>query len=162
MRHLAALISDGAKGGRVWHFASAVAANVAPSPDRGTGWAVRLGGSLSSRVRHDGGHRLTTAGAGGFRSTPRSSSMPSSHTAGAVAYVAAAGLRSPAMGIVVLPMAGAVGWSRTATARHFPTDVAAGAAVGVLVGIATHTGVIAAEGRRADPGPPGLSEGRHW
>jgi membrane-associated phospholipid phosphatase len=68
----------------------------------------------------------------------RSSSMPSSHTAGAVAYAAAATWRVPVTGAVVVPLALGVAWSRTATGRHFPTDVAVGAALGLLVGGAVH------------------------
>ena len=64
--------------------------------------------------------------------------MPSSHTAGAVAYAVAATLRTPAVGVVVVPAAVAVGWSRAATGRHFPTDVAVGAALGAVVGTAVH------------------------
>jgi membrane-associated phospholipid phosphatase len=68
----------------------------------------------------------------------RSSSMPSSHTAGAVAYATAASLALPLAGLVVAPAAAAIAWSRTASARHFPTDVAAGAALGLAAGVAVH------------------------
>jgi undecaprenyl-diphosphatase len=64
--------------------------------------------------------------------------MPSSHTAGAVAYATAASLQSPPLALVLLPAASAVSWSRTASGRHFPTDVVAGAALGLVAGAAVH------------------------
>lgn len=76
-----------------------------------------------------------------------SSSMPSSHTAGAVGYALAAGARSPLVGAPALAVAAGVGWSRLATRRHFPTDVAVGALVGAAVG----AGVAVASRRLAPP-----------
>ena len=70
--------------------------------------------------------------------SPSSSSMPSSHTAGAVAYATAASMTTPAAAPVPVALAGLVAWSRLATGRHFPTDVAAGAAIGVAGGYAAH------------------------
>jgi undecaprenyl-diphosphatase len=64
--------------------------------------------------------------------------MPSSQTAGAVAYATAAVWRSPVTGLVTMPLAMTVGWSRAATGRHFPTDIAAGAALGFAAGTLVH------------------------
>lgn len=76
-----------------------------------------------------------------------SSSMPSSHTASAVAYAVAAGARSPLVGAPALAVAASVGWSRLATRRHFASDVA----VGVLVGAAVGAGVAVLSRRVAPP-----------
>jgi membrane-associated phospholipid phosphatase len=138
VRQVAGLVSDGAKGGRVWIATSAVAAvspRLRPAASDGLcGWAAASGAAFVIKAATD--RRRPALAATG--STPRSSSMPSSHTAGAIAYVVAAGLRSPRMGLALVPAAGAVAWSRAATARHFPTDVAAGAVLGLLAGVATH------------------------
>jgi membrane-associated phospholipid phosphatase len=71
-------------------------------------------------------------------SPPTSSSMPSSQTAGAVAYATAAVWRSPTTGLITMPLAITVAWSRAATGRHFPTDIAAGAALGLAAGTLVH------------------------
>ena len=69
---------------------------------------------------------------------PKTSSMPSSHTAGAAAYATAATLTTPALGVLVVPAAATIAWSRVAAARHFPTDVIAGAALGIVIGAGVH------------------------
>ena len=65
--------------------------------------------------------------------------MPSSHTAGAAAYATAATLTNPALGVLVVPAAATIAWSRVAAARHFPTDVLAGAALGIIIGVGVHS-----------------------
>jgi membrane-associated phospholipid phosphatase len=80
--------------------------------------------------------------------------MPSSHTAGAVAYAVAATSRTPVVGLVVVPLAVTVGWSRAATGRHFPTDVAVGAAIGVVAGWAVHRAL-----RSRSPGVAAAGDG---
>jgi undecaprenyl-diphosphatase len=80
---------------------------------------------------------------------PRSSSMPSAHTAAGVAYAVAAGGAAPRVAAPLGVLAVGVGWSRLAVRRHFPTDVAAGAIVGVICG-----GTVVLARRRA-PGPDG-------
>lgn len=68
---------------------------------------------------------------------PTSSSFPSGHSASAVAFTTALAMESPALGAAVLPLAAAVAYSRVHTGVHWPTDVAAGAAIGVAAGLAT-------------------------
>jgi membrane-associated phospholipid phosphatase len=71
---------------------------------------------------------------------PTSASLPSKHSGNAVAFAAAVGTSDPMAGIALVPVVGFVAWSRMASARHYPTDVIAGAAVG-LVSAAVVAGV---------------------
>jgi undecaprenyl-diphosphatase len=66
--------------------------------------------------------------------TPKSTSMPSSHTASAVAYTLAASARLPVCALPLGAITAAVAWSRLATQRHFPSDVLVGTLLGTAVG----------------------------
>jgi undecaprenyl-diphosphatase len=78
---------------------------------------------------------------------PTSGSMPSNHTASAAAFVAAVVSTDPVAGAFLVPVAGFVAWSRVASSRHYPTDVAAGLAVGVA-----SAGAVALVARRVPGG----------
>jgi membrane-associated phospholipid phosphatase len=67
--------------------------------------------------------------------TPRSTSFPSGHTAAAVAFVTGASTELPVLAPVLVPLAGAVAYSRVHTGVHYPSDVAAGAAIGIGSGL---------------------------
>ncbi|MFG2637177.1 bifunctional phosphatase PAP2/diacylglycerol kinase family protein [Streptomyces sp. NPDC048362] len=62
---------------------------------------------------------------------PITTSFPSGHAASAAAFAAGVALESPAWGAAVAPVALSVAASRVYTGVHFPSDVLAGAALGV-------------------------------
>ncbi|MFK0007609.1 bifunctional phosphatase PAP2/diacylglycerol kinase family protein [Paenarthrobacter sp. NPDC090520] len=68
---------------------------------------------------------------------PVSSSMPSGHSASAVAFAVGAGLVSPAIGLALAPVAAGVAYSRVHTGAHWPSDVVLGSALGVGSAIVT-------------------------
>ncbi|MEY7971839.1 bifunctional phosphatase PAP2/diacylglycerol kinase family protein [Saccharomonospora xinjiangensis] len=94
---------------------------------------------------------------------PTSSSFPSGHAASAAAFVTAAALESPRLGAVLAPLGAAVAYSRVHTGVHWPSDIGAGAALGVVVALATrhwwplHTDARAHTAHPADA--PALREG---
>ncbi|GAB1514652.1 bifunctional phosphatase PAP2/diacylglycerol kinase family protein [Actinophytocola sp. KF-1] len=68
---------------------------------------------------------------------PTSSSFPSGHSASAFAFASAVAMEHRGAGAAVFPLAAAVAYSRVHTGVHWPTDVAAGAAIGVGAAYAT-------------------------
>jgi membrane-associated phospholipid phosphatase len=78
---------------------------------------------------------------------PRSTSFPSGHSASAFAFAAGASRELPVLSPLLFPLAGAVAYSRTHTGVHYPSDVAAGMAIGVACAVLT------ARLDRLSPGP---------
>ncbi len=68
---------------------------------------------------------------------PTSSSFPSGHAASAAAFTTALAMESPRLAVAVAPVAAAVAYSRVHTGVHWPSDVAAGAAIGVGAALLT-------------------------
>jgi membrane-associated phospholipid phosphatase len=68
---------------------------------------------------------------------PRTTSFPSGHAASAAAFATGAALELPVLAVPLGVLAAAVGASRVVTGMHFPSDVAAGFAVGMAAGTLT-------------------------
>lgn len=66
---------------------------------------------------------------------PVSSSFPSGHSAVAFAFVTGAGGQLPSLVPALAPLAGLVAYSRVHTGVHYPSDVLAGAAIGIGSGM---------------------------
>jgi membrane-associated phospholipid phosphatase len=67
--------------------------------------------------------------------TPRSTSFPSGHSATAFAFLTGACAELPILAPALGPLAGAVAYSRVHTGVHYPSDVAAGAGIGIGSGL---------------------------
>lgn len=68
---------------------------------------------------------------------PTSSSMPSGHSASAIAFAVGAGLVRPGIGAALAPAALGVAYSRVHTGAHWPSDVVFGSALGAGAAFAT-------------------------
>jgi membrane-associated phospholipid phosphatase len=138
-RAVAAVASELSRGGGMWLGLSALAATSSRTRTAGrdgiVAWATASVAAfgLKRAVHRPRPRRVPRIG-----SDPTSSSMPSSQAAAAVAYATAATWQTPASALLTVPLALAVAWSRAATGRHFPTDIAAGAALGLITGAAAH------------------------
>ncbi|MFZ3470230.1 bifunctional phosphatase PAP2/diacylglycerol kinase family protein [Streptomyces sp. 4.24] len=66
---------------------------------------------------------------------PQTTSFPSGHSASAFAFAAGVALESPGWGAALAPVAASVAFSRVYTGVHYPSDVLAGAALGVAAGL---------------------------
>jgi membrane-associated phospholipid phosphatase len=67
--------------------------------------------------------------------TPRSTSFPSGHSAAASAFVTGACAELPMLAPGLVPLAGAVAYSRVHTGVHYPSDVAVGVGIGIGSGL---------------------------
>jgi undecaprenyl-diphosphatase len=65
---------------------------------------------------------------------PESRSMPSGHTAAAVAFASGASQAMPVLGLPLHALAALVGYSRVHTGVHYPGDVVVGAVLGAVIG----------------------------
>ncbi|MCE3293605.1 MAG: PA-phosphatase, partial [Arthrobacter sp.] len=68
---------------------------------------------------------------------PTSSSMPSGHSASAVAFALGAGMVQPVLGAAIAPVAVGVAYSRVHTGAHWPSDVLFGSAIGAAAALVT-------------------------
>jgi membrane-associated phospholipid phosphatase len=154
--HVASTVSALTRGGIGWHATSlALIAARRPATVR-----TAIAGSLAwietsllvAAIKRLTARRRPTLAVG---PPTRSSSMPSSHTATAIAYATAATIQRPAAAPLLIPAA-TVGWSRLKTRRHFPTDVIVGVVIGGAVGAVTGFAVRHARisGDPTNPVPP--------
>jgi undecaprenyl-diphosphatase len=67
--------------------------------------------------------------------TPRSTSFPSGHSAAASAFVTGACAELPTLAPALVPLAGAVAYSRVHTGVHYPSDVVVGVGIGIGSGL---------------------------
>lgn len=68
---------------------------------------------------------------------PRSTSFPSGHSASAFAFATATSRELPILAPVLVVLASAVSYSRVHTGVHYPSDVTAGAVIGIASGLLT-------------------------
>ncbi|MEV7446552.1 phosphatase PAP2 family protein [Streptomyces sp. NPDC091204] len=97
---------------------------------------------------------------------PQTTSFPSGHSASAFAFTAGLALESPGWAAVLAPVAASVAFSRVYTGVHYPSDVVAGAALGVAAaGVVRRLARDVQEARvvpgdeRAAAGAPALPDG---
>ncbi|MFJ3923965.1 bifunctional phosphatase PAP2/diacylglycerol kinase family protein [Streptomyces sp. NPDC090022] len=83
---------------------------------------------------------------------PMTTSFPSGHAASAFAFAAGLALDHPGWGVAVAPVAALVAFSRVYTGVHYPSDVLAGAALGVAAGFGVRRLTRVAERARVLPG----------
>ncbi|WP_329049092.1 diacylglycerol kinase family protein [Streptomyces violaceus] len=84
---------------------------------------------------------------------PITTSFPSGHAASAAAFATGVALESPVWGAVVAPVAASVALSRVYTGAHFPSDVLAGAALGVGAAFAVR-GLVPTRAQATPPARP--------
>ncbi|MFD6972028.1 bifunctional phosphatase PAP2/diacylglycerol kinase family protein [Streptomyces sp. NPDC059979] len=83
---------------------------------------------------------------------PQTTSFPSGHSASAFAFAAGVALESPGWGAAVAPVAASVAFSRVYTGVHYPSDVLAGAALGVAAAFVVRRLARDAQEARVVPG----------
>ncbi|WP_086560739.1 diacylglycerol/lipid kinase family protein [Streptomyces africanus] len=136
-------LSRGANHGALW-FAAAAALAATRTP-RARRAATRGLASL--------GLASVTVGALGLKRRPVSPAFPSGHAASAAAFATGVALESPAWGTVVAPVAASVTLARVDGGRHVPSDVLAGAALGVGAAFAVRA-MVPTRGQVAPPARP--------
>jgi membrane-associated phospholipid phosphatase len=93
---------------------------------------------LKRLARRPRPHGWKAAGMARAGRRPRTSSFPSGHAASGFAFATAAGLERPVLLVPLEALALAVAWSRVQSGQHYPSDVAAGAVVGLSTGLVVH------------------------
>lgn len=82
---------------------------------------------------------------------PSSPSLPSGHASTSFACATMLALAAPELALVLFVLAAAIAWSRVYVGVHYPLDVLAGAALGVVIGAALTALRRRAEDRRRSP-----------
>lgn len=114
------------------------------------GWAIGFGALFAAAFAHTlkrvSRRARPDARIEGFRAlamNPDKYSFPSGHTAGAFGAAIAALILLPTVGIWLVPLACAIGFSRVYLGAHYPLDVTAGACVGAFAGWCAQVSLIA-------------------
>ena len=139
-------VTTAGRGGGLWLLWTVVEA-VRPGGDRS--WAVRAGVTVglalgvSQLVKRLVPVRRRPEGPGGparrsLPERPDSSSFPSAHAATAAAFTVALLLRSRRIGLLAMPLTGTAVYGRLRTRVHWPTDLVAGAWIGVAAAFVVH------------------------
>jgi undecaprenyl-diphosphatase len=138
-------VSEAAGGGRLWVAVAAVLAC-----DHQPGRAAARDGVIAAAIASASTHIIAAAVRRRRPSAadvpahqalihkPTTSSFPSAHTAIAAAFTTAVAARHHRAGLLVAPVALSVAYSRLRMRAHWPTDVLAGTAWGVLIGVGVH------------------------
>jgi undecaprenyl-diphosphatase len=84
-----------------------------------------------------------------LRRSPVTTSFPSGHSASAAAFATAAAVEAPAVAVPLGALSAAVAVSRVVTGAHYPSDVVAGAAIGVGAALLTGRWLRGRSARRA-------------
>ncbi|MBV2364212.1 phosphatase PAP2 family protein [Streptomonospora nanhaiensis] len=137
-RRLRAALETASEHTRVWWAAAALMAAAGGPRGRraaafglvGMGLAEFLSNGVCKRVYHRHRPPEDLAPDEEACDRPNGSSFPSGHTAAAVGFAAAVAGVSPAWGAACAVPAGLVALERVHAASHYPSDVAAGAAIG--------------------------------
>ncbi|MGC4983574.1 bifunctional phosphatase PAP2/diacylglycerol kinase family protein [Streptomyces sp. DT193] len=156
-------LSRGANHGVLWFAtAAAVAASRTPRARRAAARGVASLALASAAINTLGKRsvRRTRPGLGPvpavrqLKRQPITTSFPSGHAASAAAFATGMALESRGWGAAVAPLAAAVALSRVYTGVHFPSDVLAGAALGVGAAYAVRA-LVPTRDQLTPPGRPG-------
>jgi membrane-associated phospholipid phosphatase len=136
-------VTTAARGGGLWLALSAFEA-VRPGGDRRfarrTACSVLVALAASHAVKRMAPHRPRPEAPGGkvrraLPERPDSSSFPSAHAATAAAFATAVVTRHRYRGLLLLPLPLVAIYGRVRARVHWPTDVIAGAAIGIAVSL---------------------------
>lgn len=142
---LATWLGHAATGGGLWFASAAVLLLCGRRGRRGAGSGLLAYAAASALANGPSKwlvRRPRPAGAAlvGLRRrghAPPTSSFPSSHTAAGFAFAVAVSAELPAAAPLLVPAAIGVALARMRAVRHYPSDVVAGALLGIGVGAAT-------------------------
>lgn len=145
-RRLASVVREAAEHTRLWWAAAAVLASAGGWRGRRAAMAGVLAMAAAETVSNALVKPLCPRGrpsgewvpAEEARERPDSSSFPSGHTAAAVAFTGAVTAVWPWAGAVCAAPAALVAWERVHSGAHYPSDVAAGAAIGAGAAVLVH------------------------
>ncbi|WP_431945170.1 phosphatase PAP2 family protein [Actinacidiphila sp. bgisy167] len=138
-------VGRAARHGKVWCFSAALMAGLGGRRGRTAAWAGLSAVGVAQVAAGVAVKPLTDRPRPPPRWVPRdigerpgSSSFPSGHTAAAVAFAAAVGRTWPTMGAACALPAAMVALERVHSGSHYPSDVAAGAVIGLAAARLVH------------------------